>query len=504
MARSGQDVGRSRLLLRGATWQASAQVLPLLLNVVLTPFLIHGFGTARYGLFLMVTTLSSLMAVFDGGISQSSMRYFTLYAGSGDKRAAARLLATLVVLMAGVAAVLLTMVFILQGPVLTFFKVSDVLRPEGSFLLRSSTVIIACILVRQPFQGVLFANHRYQVVSAAVLIGHVIWAVGSVLSVVRGWNLYGVAITFALQQVVSTLIIVPSSVHLLDRKGVGWLTRAELRHFFRYAWKVQVAGIANLLLSQKDPLVAGRLLGAELSAPIGQGVSFSQQLRYMPMNVLAPIQSVIGQLVGEVGPRAAESEFQRLQRLWVIGVTGWCAVGVPACYFAVHAWVPQLPIAGEVAAILVAGQLWALLPAVLVIWGLTLGHPEMDLQFGVRTLVVSVALTAALVPFFGAIGAVVATSIANAVGCVLLERTSHRVLPFPVRSFFLEIPVAPALVGAVLTTGLELLAQPLLPRGAFGLVLGGLVGAPGLLIFALLAVGPATLRGLIRPKPTTV
>jgi hypothetical protein len=49
-----------------------------------------------------------LMAVFDGGIGQSSMRYFTLYAGSQDKRATTRLLGTLVALMAGITLVVLT------------------------------------------------------------------------------------------------------------------------------------------------------------------------------------------------------------------------------------------------------------------------------------------------------------------------------------------------------------------------------------------------------------
>lgn len=504
MAASDNGSSRTRLLLGGATWQAAAQVLPLILNIVLTPFLLHGFGTARYGLFLMINTLSMLMAVFDGGIGQSSMRYFTLYAGSQDKRATTRLLGTLVALMAGITLVVLTLIFLLQQQALRFFKVSDALLPEGTFLLHSLTVIVGCLLLRQPFQGVLFAHHRYRVVSTAILVGHVIWAVGSVLSVVRGWNLYGVAATFATQQVVSTLIIVPASVRLLDRRGLGWLGKAELADFFRYAWKVQVSGVTNLLMSQKDPLVAGRLLGAEVSAPFGQGVSFSQQLRLLPMNALAPIQSVIGQLVGGVGPRAAVNEFVRLQRLWVIGVTGWCAVGVPASFYAVHAWVPQLPIAGDVAAILVAGQLWALLPAVLIVWALTLGHPELDLRFSVGTLAVSVAFTAALVPFIGAIGSVMATATANLVGSVLLDRTARRVLPFPVRSFFREVPVVAALVGAALTVGLEHLVQPVLPRGAPGLVLGGLVGAPGLAVFGLIAVGPATLKQLWKARVTTV
>jgi len=87
---------------------------------------------------------------------------------------------------------------------------------------------------------------------------------------------------------------------------------------------------------------------------------------------------------------------------------------------------------------------------------------------------------------------------------VLLDRTARRVLPFPVRSFFREVPVVAALVGAALTVGLEHLVQPVLPRGAPGLVLGGLVGAPGLAVFGLIAVGPATLKQLWKARVTTV
>ena len=52
----GDTVGGGMLktLLKGTTWQALGQFLPLIINLALTPYIIEGLGAKIYGIFLLI------------------------------------------------------------------------------------------------------------------------------------------------------------------------------------------------------------------------------------------------------------------------------------------------------------------------------------------------------------------------------------------------------------------------------------------------------------------
>ncbi len=82
-----QEPGLVRRLLGGTGWQALAQMLPLVFNLALTPFVIHGLGVGIYGIFLLVMVIQQFIGSVDGGVGPSARRYFGMYAGRGDRAA---------------------------------------------------------------------------------------------------------------------------------------------------------------------------------------------------------------------------------------------------------------------------------------------------------------------------------------------------------------------------------------------------------------------------------
>ena len=82
------------------------------------------------------------------------------------------------------------------------------------------------------------------VLSIATLVGHLVYAIGLIVTVENGFGLYGVAVTMIVQQVVGTLITVPVGFRYLTSAGLRPLDRATAAEFFAYAWRIQVGGIA--------------------------------------------------------------------------------------------------------------------------------------------------------------------------------------------------------------------------------------------------------------------
>ena len=125
-----------------------AQLVPLAINLVLTPFVIHGFGIDRYGLFLLVVTINTLLGSFDGGIISSAQRYFAVFAGRSDRRETTRLLVTLTVVIAALGAFLLAVMWFLAPVLAVLLHMPHGLRAEAVFMLRCSAVILAVVLLR--------------------------------------------------------------------------------------------------------------------------------------------------------------------------------------------------------------------------------------------------------------------------------------------------------------------------------------------------------------------
>ncbi len=487
--------GTLRVLAGGATWQIIGQLFPLVINLALTPYIISGLGPERYSVFLLVSAVMMLVGRFDGGIGRSVVRYFSIYAGSGDHTALTRMTWTTTVISLVIGVIIALAAFLLSNTLLSFFAVHHELQGETTFFLRVLLVLVAVAMMRGIYSAILLAYHRYSFSAITTIIGHVIYTIGLILTVENGWGLRGMAYVFIAHQVSATIIALPPAVKYLRRPFVSWMHRDELKSFFRYAWKIQISGAITILSMQKDQIVAGRVLSAQLSGPYGQGSNFAQQLRVIPMNAVIPMQSLIGQAVGESGPKHAVAVAERIQRTWVRVTAAWVGAGVPATYFGVRAWLPDsYAIASEVAAILLVGTGCFMWTHVLKTWAMTLGHPEIDMRFNLVGLVANVALSFALGWPFGIIGVVVASSLSQMFAMFFVLWDANRVVDTPIRSFFSDVPWLGLVVAALLTLVLELAIDPIAPRHVWGLLTCGLLAIPGAVLCLVLAFGPTQVR----------
>lgn len=491
--------GAAKTLIRGTSWSTASQVLPLVINLAMTPWVIHGLGAGRYSVFLLITTIVALLGNLDGGIGQSALRFFTIYAGRDDRISTTRLLFSVSALVLGGGLLVSVVVLPFTPQILSFFRLADDLRGEATVLLFVLVPVTAFLLLRNLYSSVVYARQRFGTMSVAVLAGYLAYTVGLVLTVVQGWGLYGIAGALVAQAVVLGAISVPVGISYLDKAGMTLMSRAEFGEFFRYAWRVQVSGLISFVGQQKDQLVAGRVLSAQESGPFGQGTSFATQLAWMPQNAVGPIQAMIGQRVGANGADASVSAVESVQRAWVKGVTGWCAVGAPAAYFGVRAWLPDsFALAGTVAAILLLGSMFWLASRVLLLWGLTLGHSELEMRGQIVSLVANIALSVAFGFAFGMIGIVVATALSKLVAMIYVSWAARRLLPTQIRWFALDVPWLAAAVGFAACAVVEYFAAPFFPRGALGLVCAGFVATVPFALYAVLALRPSEWRQVWR------
>ncbi|HYO19669.1 MAG TPA: polysaccharide biosynthesis C-terminal domain-containing protein, partial [Dermatophilaceae bacterium] len=469
-------------------WQTVAQVVPLAINVFMTPYVIHGLGPQRFSIFLLIATVANLLAQFDAGIGASTLRFCTLYAGRDDRISTTRLLMTVSVVIIGITVVVSAVVVVATPLILGFFGVDAAFIGEAAVLLRVLTVLIGLIMLRGLFHSVLAARYRFRWMSITMLLGYVVYAVGLGLAATHHWDLRSLALTMVTQQLVTSLLTIPAGLRYLDHRGLRFMPRAEASVFWSYAWRVQLTGLISIAVSQKDQLVAGRLLTAQASGPYSQGYGLAFQLKSLPYNAGKPIQALIGDLVGKEGPDAARARVAQLQRVWVRAITGWAVVGIPAVYVGVRAWLPDsFSLTGAVVVVLFTGHVFTLLTTVTSLWAMTLGFAGMDLRATSAGFVVNLLLSVLLGAWLGMFGVIVATAIGQAVAMAYLTWDTGRRLPTPLPAAVGDIPWVAVLVAGALAGALEWVVAPHLPRGVLGLLGAGLAALPAVACFLLLA-----------------
>jgi O-antigen/teichoic acid export membrane protein len=468
---AGHSVGR--ILARGGAWATLAQLVQLIVNLAFTPYLIHGFGIQRYGMFMLVFTISSVAGSFDGGLGQSAGRWFVIYAGRDDKRETTRLLTTLVIVLAAAGAIVSVALWFLSPILADHLNMSASLRPEAIVLLRTAGFLIALTLVRSLPVQILVSRQRFAYVNIAIVSAYPVYVIGFVLTVQHHWGLRGAAVVLVAQQFVVTLVMVPGALRYLSRKGLSFFGWDELKTFFAYSSKVQLVSWAPLFLQEFDTLVIGAAVSVKAVGLYSAGANFASQLRAIPTNFLSPVLTVLGQAFGRGGEKALDGEFRRLQPVWVRVVCGWFAVGIGAAYFGVTAWLgPNFRLAGVIAVVLLTGNLMYVVAGVLTTTLGIAGKPGLEAKFSLTMIAINVVLTIPLV-FVGTLGVVAATVVAQFIANFYLIRLVHRKWTPDIQNFLLEIPIIATAVAIACVVGLELVIRPLVPEGPVGLLISG-------------------------------
>jgi O-antigen/teichoic acid export membrane protein len=484
----------SSALLRGGGWNTGAQLAPLAVNLVLTPFVIHGLGVSQFGLYILATSIADFLGTFDGGLYASAQRYFAVYAGSGNSRSTNQLCVTLLVGAIGLGCAMVGLLFATAPFLVSLFHIPLQLRSEGLFMLRTLGVVIALELMRGVFAGMLNAHQRFALSSLTTVGQYGIYAVGVVMTVHNGWGLRGIAVTLLIQTGLSTAVLAIASLRYLSPSELRFLPRPEIREFIRYASRAQVSGLSDLINLQSDSMIIGGFLNVRGVAFYSSGRNFASQMRTLPWNAIAPAASLLGRKLGESGPAAVLKEFRHLQRLWVQVCSGWMAVAAGAAYFGVTQWLgPGFRLAGVVAIVLLVGYLFRLWAGMMTVYCQTVGHPELEARYGVASVAVNLALTLAFVYPFGVLGVVVATALGQLVGSLYLVRIVHARLSPTIPSFLGDVPWLASIVAAAVTVACELTAVGSLGTGPLGLLEAGIVALPGLLVFAVGLFGPRML-----------
>jgi len=421
-------VTRARRFARNVGWSLGGQAGIVLVNFFTIPYLLRGFGSEAYGVYLLMYAVANCLPLFQFGSGMATIKYVAEAQAAGEDgalRDALRHSAAIYFSGIGAAAAVL---YFAAGPLSSrVFDVPVYYRVYALWLLRAAAVggffAAGVQWIAAVFQGL----QRFAWPSALTLLQSLLLPLGLYAVLALGRGLGAAAAWYVFVQVlIFSLGVAILGAALSKHRGTGG--SLDFRRFARYGLSFWPAALAGVASSQIDKaFVAGMLNMSELTFyTVPAGVL--QRLQVLPQTIshaLMPMLTEAGRIEGR----------EELVRLYLRSSRVLLALSIPALGL-LFALIPQLlglwltpqfsAHAATAARLLVASQAFALaFHAPYALAGGLGGGRDTSVYSWTQALL-SLALWPFLIPRWGISGAAAGALVAQALPTIIYINATHR------------------------------------------------------------------------------
>jgi O-antigen/teichoic acid export membrane protein len=457
----------------GRAWSA-------VLLFITIPVVVHGIGTAAYGIYTIVAVVLGYVAFLDFGLTGAVVRSVSRHRVAGDSVALERAVGTALTLLIGFG-LLGAIAIVLLSPLIisSILHVPPGLRGDATFALQVAGLGFGGNMVLVVFAGVVQGLQRLDIFASRSVIISTLSSLAQIGAVTLGGGLRWLVIATIVVSIFGFAIFLVAARRLLP--GTSFrprLDRTAVRELWGFGMFRFVNQLSGQITTQIDPIVIG------IFQPIA-----AVGLYAVPLAVTQKFHLAEDSVASAYFPAAvelhAQHDTERLHRLYVatfkVVLVGMAFLIVVCAGYAgaiLTAWVGHsiAEQASWIFALLACGYGLSALIGIPAQTADATGNQRWTAGFAVASAVIQLTLALILVPRFGAIGAAEALLI-NTV-------TQGAVFVWLVQRRFLQISALTVFGGAVL--------RPLVASvglAVFVLVTRQYIHSVGALLVALAAAG---------------
>ncbi|HIC89535.1 MAG TPA: hypothetical protein EYP04_09065 [Anaerolineae bacterium] len=262
-----------------AGWNVLGLGVTALITFLLTPVLLHGLGSARFGIWALIRVVSAYVGLADLGLPRAVVKAVAERRAAGDVSgllAVANTAGALYLLTAGVTA---TGLLLARSWVLTsLLRVPAPFWAEAAAAYTWAVVAFELTLLAGFLAAVLEGLQCMVVTNAALSAGRIAFVVGALLAVTRGGGLSGIAFSAvlgaALQLTINTVLLhrlLPQlrwQPTLVQRTEARWMLKFGVQLFLINLVAILFIPLSKLLLAAYGSLTG--VAAYEVAASISQ------------------------------------------------------------------------------------------------------------------------------------------------------------------------------------------------------------------------------------------
>jgi O-antigen/teichoic acid export membrane protein len=477
--------GRERQLVtvaRNVSTRYLAIMAETALGLVMLPFNLTHLGTAEYGLWVLLGSITVHFSILDLGYGGALVKFMAQYRAHRDSRAINEIASTLFVVFSIVGLVAYGVAVIVAFNLGHIFKLTPDQAQTGKWILMIIAIHISLNFPFSVFGGIISGFQRYDANNLVAIATSLAVALVNAVILLAGYGLVTLVAATTCVRIVAYFVYRNNAYRIFPELAIrlSLFRRSRLREVTTFSVYSSVIDWANKLNYQLDQLVIGAFLGSSavaVWAPAERIITGTQRLTNQLNGVLFPV----------IVDSDASQQKQRLQQILLQGTRLSLAMVVPIAAALilladplVHAWLGPKKAAAMAGSVPVI-QILAVAVAIRVgnATGNTVlkgaGEHRMLAFVNLATGLANLAMSVALIHRYGLIGVAVGT-----------------LIPIAFTAFFILYPASCRRVGLPVTVALREAVLPAVwPAFVVGLALAGtrLISSGTLLAVVLQAAG---------------
>jgi O-antigen/teichoic acid export membrane protein len=480
------------VLARGSLSSAVGQVIPLLVGLLVVPFVVHRLGPDAFGVLSLGWTLLTLSVVFNLGLGRATTKYAAGYLASGDGDRLPSLFWTSVVLnvVIGVAGGALTCAVAIWLLASGLLRVPPGLVTDATWMFVWLSMALPFTFVTSTLRGMLEAGQHFDEVNVArVVLNSSIFVLPAV-AVVFDARLAGIGVLLLGARVAETIVF----WWLCSRRypSLAWTRDAgSVRTLLAFGGWLTVTNALIPLIMNVDRFMIGSLCSVGAVGFYAVAADLVMRLTVVPSSLVLPLFPAFSALAGAEHRLRLQSLHARAMKYTALGMAPLVAVAVVGSRAFLGTWLgaafaTQSAVVMQVLAVGVLVNSVAFLPYTLL---QAVGRPDLPAKCHLAEAPVAFFATWFLTASFGIVGAAVATGLRVMVDLGLLIYATVRLGYLDWRTLRASRGwEAMALVAALLATAIATLGVAGMAHQAAILVAAGLTWAGGVWLFAFDAI----------------
>ena len=308
--------------------------LTVLVSVVIYPVYLYYLGYETYGVWIILSTVISLMQLSDFGIGQAVIKYVAEEHGRNNMAGVRGYMTTAVLALCVAGTLVLLIVLFFRQPVMRLFNLASVHEQAALELLPYMGVLSVYGLVVNTYSAVLSGLGRFDLSSYGELAGRIIILVISLFMLSIGTGLKGLVISYAASYIIVHVFLLYSIGRLSDheaRLAMGGINYSQISKLFRFGSNMMGSSIINMLLTPFNRLMLSRYAGVA-TLPIYEiaynGANYARSLIASFFRAIAPEVSSISAAGDSNSVSKVRKLYRKAMRMNLVLSTAYFAIGI--------------------------------------------------------------------------------------------------------------------------------------------------------------------------------
>lgn len=288
MSSQPQTANRGRrVIAKNTVFNLLGQVLPMAVGVLTIPFIVHGLGTAEYGILSIATMVLGYFNIFDLGLSRATVKFVAENLDPENIHKVPALIWTSLTLLVGLGIVFgaIAAIFVPMS-VTHVFKMPPELAGQARFALFVLCISMPVMLGNNALRGVLEAAQRFDYVNYVRVPSSVLFYAAAALAIPFGAHVGAIVCLLVGIRLVSTFVYLIYCFRVIPEMTQFQVSRDSLKPLAVFGGWVMFTNISGPAFAYLERFMIASLLSVSMLAFYSTPYELVSKLLIFPTSIV--------------------------------------------------------------------------------------------------------------------------------------------------------------------------------------------------------------------------